>query len=137
MPRANRSSIYRRKEEDNAVTSKTILATLTAAILLGGFTATVSIAATAEENFQEHCAKCHGEEGRGDGPAADVLDQELPDFTDCEYMKTLSDEYLTKIISEGGEAVGKSRQMPAGKRAKLAEEDIEPMVNFVRSLCQE
>lgn len=31
--------------------------------------------------FQNHCAACHGLEGRGDGPVAEALNRKVPDLT--------------------------------------------------------
>jgi len=92
------------------------------------------LAATAEENYNKHCMKCHGADGDGGGPAADVLEVPPTDFTDCERMKTLSDEYLLKVIGSGGEAVGKSSQMPAS--TKIPQEEHPGLVEFVRSFCE-
>ncbi|RMD81737.1 MAG: cytochrome c [Candidatus Dadabacteria bacterium] len=97
--------------------------------------ASTASAATAEENYRTHCLKCHGVSGRGDGPAADVLDVPAGDFTDCEHMNQVSDDYLLTIIRNGGEAVGRSSQMPGA--AKIPEEEIPALVEYVRSFCKE
>jgi mono/diheme cytochrome c family protein len=36
---------------------------------------------TVEQDFQFHCAACHGADGKGDGPVARVLKIEPPDLT--------------------------------------------------------
>ena len=36
---------------------------------------------TGAELYQEHCASCHGEGGRGDGPVSLSLKVEVPDLT--------------------------------------------------------
>jgi mono/diheme cytochrome c family protein len=36
---------------------------------------------TVEQDFQFHCAACHGGDGKGDGPVARVLKIEPPDLT--------------------------------------------------------
>lgn len=93
-----------------------------------------ALAATAEENYKNHCLKCHGIEGKGDGPAADVLEVPAGDFTDCEHMDTVSDEYLLNIIRRGGEAVGRSLQMPAA--GQIPEDEHPALVEYVRSFCK-
>ncbi|RMD83607.1 MAG: cytochrome c [Candidatus Dadabacteria bacterium] len=108
---------------------------LVAAVVLAAGIATTALAATAEENYKEHCLKCHGENGDGHGPAADVLDVPAADFTDCEHMKSLSDDYLLNIIKGGGEAVGKSPQMPAA--GKIPEAEYPALVEYIRSFCEE
>jgi len=94
----------------------------------------LSRAVDAEENYAKHCVKCHGENGDGKGPASAVLDVSPGDFSDCETMKTLSDEFLVTIITTGGEAVGKSPQMPAAR--KVAAEDIPALVKYIRGFCE-
>ena len=34
-----------------------------------------------ETEFQNHCAACHGEDGKGHGPVADLFKTSLPDLT--------------------------------------------------------
>lgn len=102
--------------------------------LLLGLTPAVSYSADAEANYAKHCVKCHGEDGDGKGPAAAVLDVSPGDFGDCEAMKSLSDDFLLKIITNGGEAVGKSPQMPAAN--KVAAEDVPALVKYIRGFCE-
>ncbi len=108
---------------------------LVAAVLLTAGLTTAALAATAEENYKNHCLKCHGEDGDGRGPAADVLDVPAGDFTDCEHMKSLSDDYLIEIMKGGGQAVGKSVQMPAA--GKIPEEEYPALAEYIRSFCEE
>ncbi|MFQ5353169.1 MAG: hypothetical protein ACE5D3_08875, partial [Candidatus Binatia bacterium] len=57
------------------------------------------------------------------------------DFSDCSHMKSLTDAYLLEIVKKGGEAVGKSLQMPPA--AKVAEEDLPALIDYIRSFCEE
>ena len=113
----------------------TTLATITCLLLLTALSVR-STAASSEDNYAEYCVKCHGEDGGGDGPAAAVLDVKAGNFTDCERMKTLSAEYLTKIITNGGEAVEKSAQMPRVGN-KLSGEEIQGLIKYIRTFCEE
>ncbi|MFQ5478135.1 MAG: c-type cytochrome [Candidatus Binatia bacterium] len=111
--------------------------TMAAWIALAGITAwsvPEATAETAEENYGKYCAKCHGDDGSGNGPAADVLDVFPGDFTDCERMASILDEDLATITATGGEAVGRSRQMPAA--ARIPPEDLPALVEYVRSFCK-
>ncbi len=110
-----------------------VVSTLLVGLLLG-LTPVASYAVDAETNYAKHCLKCHGEDGDGKGPASAVLDVTPGDFADCDTMKALSDEFLLKIISSGGEAVGKSPQMPAAN--KVAAEDVPALVEYVRGFCE-
>ncbi|MEW6775219.1 MAG: cytochrome c [Bdellovibrionota bacterium] len=87
----------------------------------------------AEERFLESCAACHGEKGKGDGPAGKLFPIQLPDFTNAEYMKGLSDEYLRQIISKGGAPMGRTPFMP-GFGAVLGAAEIENLVAYLRTL---
>jgi hypothetical protein len=76
--------------------------------------------------FAQRCASCHGAEGKGDGAAAQALNPKPRTFTDAEWQKSVSDEHLTKVIVEGGMAVGKSPLMPPNP--DLASEEKKPVV---------
>lgn len=91
-------------------------------------------AKTGAESYQKYCAKCHGERGGADGPAADVLDVRPGKLNDCERMQSLDDAYLEQIITKGGESVGKSAQMPAAKRVPAAE--LPGLIKHLRSFCE-
>lgn len=89
-----------------------------------------ALAAAAAENYQKLCRNCHGDDGSGNGPVAAVLDKPPQNFTDCAAMAAHSREFLRKIITEGGGAVGESPQMPAfGKN--LSAEEIEELTGYV------
>lgn len=93
-------------------------------------------AAKGKASFNTTCASCHGESGVGDGVAAAALDPKPRDITDADYMSTLSDEHLVKVISEGGAAVGKSAMMPAWG-AVLSPEDVLNVIAYIRTdLCK-
>ena len=85
--------------------------------------------------YQQLCASCHGATGKGDGPAAKVLNPKPRNHTDAEYMKTISDEYIAKITKLGGVAVGKSPLMPPWGGV-LSDADVQNLVAFMRSLAK-
>lgn len=80
----------------------------------------------------EHCAECHGYDGRAE---VIVMHMDTPprDQTDAAYMATLSDAFLYLAICGGGEAVGRSIVMPAWGEA-LDAADLRDLVAFVRGL---
>ena len=80
-----------------------------------------------------NCQRCHGPQGKGDGPAGKLLKTKPADWTDKGKMSGLSDDYLYKIISGGGGAAGKSTLMPAFK-GKLSDAQIRDVIAFIRSL---
>ena len=81
---------------------------------------------------KQHCLRCHGEKGRGDGPASRLLTPKPHDWSDKDYMSKFSDEDLYKMIAKGGPAVGKSKLMTAFE-GKLKEADIRNLIAFIRA----
>ena len=81
--------------------------------------------------YKVYCASCHGDSGKGDGPAAGVLKPPPRDHTDYSYMSTLTDEEIMRTIKMGGAAKGKPL-MPS--HPQLKEGDLKALVAFVRSL---
>ncbi len=71
------------------------------------------------ELFQEYCAKCHGEDGKGQTPKGKQLSAR--DFTDAEWQAGEKDEELLEAVTEG-----KDDMPPFGK--KLTREQIESLV---------
>jgi mono/diheme cytochrome c family protein len=84
--------------------------------------------------YKVHCAACHGETGRGDGPAAGVMKPGPRDHTDAAYMSTLTDEDLRKVISMGGAIKGKPL-MPGNPQ--ITGSDLAALVAYTRSLSTE
>ena len=93
-------------------------------------------AAKGKTTFENTCAACHGPGGKGDGPAAAALDPKPRNLTDAELLSTQTDDFIYKVISEGGAAVGLSPMMaPWG--GVLSEQDIWNVVAFIRQdLCK-
>jgi mono/diheme cytochrome c family protein len=93
--------------------------------------------ATAEAGAKSYallCASCHGATGNADTPMAETLDPRPVAHSDGNYMNGLSDEYLFRVIKEGGAAVGKSPLMaPWG--GTLSDEQIRGVVAYVRTLA--
>ena len=91
--------------------------------------------ATPSENHQKECARCHGPEGRGDGPGAVLLTVKPANWTDPGRMGAISDEDLFKVIKYGGDSVDKSKLMPSFG-IKLNDEEISELVKYIRALSQ-
>jgi len=84
--------------------------------------------------YDNICTACHGTTGKGDGPAAAVLPTKPRNHTDGQYMNTLTDDYLFKIIKDGGAAVGKAQFMPAWG-VQLKDPEIWNIIAYVRTLA--
>ncbi|HSB09380.1 MAG TPA: cytochrome c [Blastocatellia bacterium] len=87
------------------------------------------------EVHKKNCLRCHGERGKGDGPAAKLLKTKPTDWSDKAKMSALSDQDLFKVITKGGEAAGKSKLMPAFG-GKLSDQDVHNVIAFIRSLAK-
>lgn len=79
--------------------------------------------------YMQRCAMCHGESGKGDGPAGQALDPKPRDHTNGEYMNKLTDEQIKTQIMEGKGA------MPPHKDL-LTQNQLESVVMYVRSLAK-
>jgi len=97
----------------------------------GGGVASADDAAAAM--FRDVCAQCHGIGGLGDGPAAASLNPRPRNYTDAAWQAAVTDADITKIILEGGQAVGKSPMMPAQAQLKGKPEVVEALVKIIRS----
>lgn len=80
------------------------------------------------------CAFCHGNGGKGNGPAARGFPVKPADHTNKAKMKNLSNANLAKIITQGGRSVGKSPLMPPFGQLKPA--DVQNLITFIRSLAR-
>jgi mono/diheme cytochrome c family protein len=85
--------------------------------------------------YETYCVTCHGDKGKGNGPAAQSLPVKPADHTNGAVMNPLSDQFLLDIISKGGGAVGKSTFMPAWGSA-LNEKQIKDIVAHLRSIAE-
>jgi mono/diheme cytochrome c family protein len=106
---------------------------LTAVIAASGLlvVAAAAQAQNAKEAYEKNCKSCHGEAGKGDGPAAKVLKPAPQDFAAA--LKGKSDADIAKVIKEGGKAVGKAATMPA-YGAKLNDDQINGVVQYIKGL---
>src|SRR5438128_866398 len=72
-----------------------------------------------EPVYQRYCSGCHGVDGRG---GAKTFMPHIGALTKKGYIELLEDDYLTEIISEGGEKLGKSGFMPSFKTTLSGEQ---------------
>jgi mono/diheme cytochrome c family protein len=83
-----------------------------------------------EQIFLLHCASCHGETGKGDGPVSRALTPLPSDL--ALVAASVDDAYLYWRIAEGG--AGLRSPMPAWKSI-LTEDEIWMGVAFIRNLA--
>jgi mono/diheme cytochrome c family protein len=111
-----------------------LIAVLTASVLRttgakAGDAVTKEERAQADDIFSSRCAACHGDQGRGDGPAAGSLKPRPVDFHNAKWQKSISDDTIAKAIVNGGAAVGLSSQMASNP-------DLEDEPGVVKALIQ-
>ena len=81
--------------------------------------------------YKMTCAPCHGDGGKGDGPASKIFKPPPQDHTDAAYMEKLSDDDLEKTIQMGGALRGKP-SMPSNPQ--IRGDELKALVAYVRSL---
>jgi cytochrome c6 len=84
-------------------------------------------AADVKENWEKSCAKCHGEDGKGDTKMGKKL--EIKDFTDAKYQESLKDDAMLKAIKEGVKDGDKTRMKAV---EGLSDEEMKALVAYVR-----
>ena len=114
-----------------------VVSLLLLVMMLGGINSfATGDSAKGKESYNQICAMCHGETGKGDGVAAASLDPKPRDLSSGEYVSNLTDEHIFKVIKEGGESVGKSNLMPAWG-AVLSDDKIWDVVAYLRAdICK-
>lgn len=86
-------------------------------------------AADVKENWEKHCAKCHGSDGKGDTKMGKKLS--VKDYTDAKVQAAMKDEEMFKATKEGVKD-GDKTKMKAFK-ADLTDDEIKALVAHVRS----
>ena len=91
----------------------------------------------ARESYVYYCSSCHGQHGKGDGPAAELLHDRQNvrprNLSDHGYFEKRSDEQLAAALSLGGGHVGRSLYMPAWNHP-FTPEQVAEFVAYVRHL---
>lgn len=86
------------------------------------FCASVAFGADAAANWSQHCASCHGKDGKG----ATAMGKKLG-VKDYTATQSFSDADATKAIKDGA---GKMK----GFKDKLSDADVKALVAYVRGL---
>ncbi len=89
--------------------------------------------------FRTNCATCHGENGDGNGPAAEQFVLRPRDFalaafkfdTDANWVRG-ADEDLANVIKNGAAVYGGSAVMPPW--GQLGDREIKQLIGYIRSL---
>lgn len=94
--------------------------------------ASTAARAEARMTFDTLCASCHGNTGKGDGPAAAAMDPKPRSFGDKSWQTSVTDDHISKVITLGGAAVGKSPAMVAQPQLKGKPEVLRALIDIVR-----
>lgn len=87
-------------------------------------------AATAEENWENSCASCHGDDGKGQTKQGKKL--KLRDYTDAEVQAKFKDDEMLKAILDGVIENGKERMK--GFKDEIPEAEAKDLVAYIRKL---
>ena len=89
--------------------------------------------ARGQSMYQIHCALCHGDQGKGDGPIAKELVRKPPDLNSVNVTQ-LSEGEIFQVITEGVQlGEGRKGGMP-NLRENLSVSDRWDVVNYVHSI---
>jgi cytochrome c553 len=92
--------------------------------------ALAAYAADAAGNWTEHCAKCHGADGKGQTKMGKKLN--IRDLSDAQVQAKFTDEQAFKSMKEGvKDKDGKQAMKPI---EGLSDADMKALVGYVRSL---
>jgi hypothetical protein len=78
------------------------------------------------------CFNCHGKEGKGDGPAGQILNPSPRNFTNCKFHKKRKDGELFWVIKNGSPGTGMVPLVPAA----ITEEEAWTIINYERDFCK-
>lgn len=101
-------------------------------LLLGGAllvaSALTASAADAKANYEKHCAKCHGKEGKGDTKMG--VKMGAKDYTDPKVQEAVTDEAMFKATKDGfKDKDGKVLMKPS---EGLTDAEIKDLVAYMR-----
>ena len=92
-------------------------------------TAPSALGADAKGNWEKHCLKCHGADGKGNTKMG--KQSGVKDYTDSKVQAEMKDENAVKIIKEGIVEKGKKKMDPYGD--KLNDQEIKDLIAHMRS----
>jgi len=105
----------------------------TTAVLTGLFLAVGSLsAAEVKANWDKHCLKCHGADGKGQTTMGKKL--KVMDYTDPKMQAKFTDEEAFKVTKEGKKE-GDKTLMKAYKD-DLSDQEIKELVAYVRKFAK-
>jgi cytochrome c6 len=86
-------------------------------------------AAPVAENWENHCAKCHGMDGKGQTKAGKKL--QVKDYTDAKVQAEMKDDAMIKATADGVTDKAGKEKMKAYKD-ELSAQEIKDLIAYVR-----
>jgi mono/diheme cytochrome c family protein len=86
-----------------------------------------------KELYVERCVLCHGSKGHGWEWTQKVMKPPVPVPNLLDTVPKSGDAYLRRVILDGGEAVGKTRFMPAF-RFNMNEAEVTALIAYLRAI---
>ena len=104
----------------------------TIALVSGIFSLSAGLgyAATAAENWENSCAKCHAADGSGTTKIGKKF--KLKDYSDAKVQAALKDEDIAKAINDGVTDAGKEKMK--GFKGELSDPEVKDLVAYIRKL---
>lgn len=100
------------------------LVVITCALLMAG----ALRAADAKETWDKNCAKCHGEDGKGQTKMGAKLG--VKDYTDAKVQAEMKDEKMLKAIKEGVREDDKTKMKAF---SDLSDDEVKALIAHVRA----
>ncbi|HWA28425.1 MAG TPA: cytochrome c [Lacunisphaera sp.] len=94
--------------------------------------ACVSYAASADENWENSCASCHGADGKGQTKQGKKL--KLRDYSDPAVQAEMKDPDMLKAILEGVKDKDSGKERMKSFKDEISEAEAKDLVAFVRKL---
>jgi len=98
-------------------------------LLTGSILTSTAFAADVKENWEKHCQKCHGPDGKGNTRMG--RQSGVKDYTDPKVQAELTDDKAVKLIKEGIIEKGKKKMDPYGD--KLNDAEIKALIGYIRA----
>ena len=86
------------------------------------------LAADGSAVYSDNCAKCHGDDGKGETKMGQKLGAR--DYSDAKVQESFTDDQAFKSIKEGMKKDDKTLMKPS----ELGDDDIKASITYLRSL---